>query len=67
MIISKKKLEELIQKRIAEKEREDYLFRRMGEMERELHQRIDRLADAVYRLENPPIPTDKALKERKSE
>lgn len=67
MIISKKKLEELIQQRIAEKEQQDYFFRRIGEVERELHQRIDKLCESVWRLENPPIPTDKALKERERE
>ena len=67
MIITKKKLEELIQQRIAEKEQQDYFFRRIGEVERELHQRIDKLSEAVWRLENPPISTDKALKEREKE
>ena len=58
MFITKKKLEELIQQRLAEKEQQDYFFRRIGEVERELHQRIDNLSQAVYRLENPPVPND---------
>ena len=48
MIISKKKLEELVLQRIAEKEQQDYFFRRIGEVERELHQRI---AGAVEGIE----------------
>lgn len=51
MIISKKKLEKLIQQRIKEKEEQQYLLHRMGVLEKELHGRIDKLCEAVWRLE----------------
>jgi hypothetical protein len=52
MIISKKKLEEIIQQRLAEKEKEDYFFRRINDIEKELHCRIDKLYEIIMRLEN---------------
>ena len=51
MIISKKKLEQIVQQRIAEKEREQYFYHRISELEKELHGRIDKLSEAVCRLE----------------
>ena len=58
MFITKKKLEDLIQKRIMEKEREDYFYRRIGDLERELHQRVDYLCESVRRLERILDATD---------
>ena len=51
MIISKKKLEQIVQQRIKEREEQQYLLHRMGELEKELHGRIDKLCEAVWRLE----------------
>ena len=52
MIISKKKLEQIVQQRIKEKEEQQYILYRIGELEKELHGRIDKLCEAVWRLEN---------------
>ena len=62
MIISKKKLEEIVQQRIAEKERENYFYQRIGELERELHGRIDKLCESVWRLEQQPDPNAKMMR-----
>lgn len=51
MIISKNKLEQIVQQRIKEREEQQYLLHRMGELEKELHGRIDKLCEAVWRLE----------------
>lgn len=51
MFITKKKLEKIVQERIEEREREKYLWERMADIEKELHGRIDKLCDAVLRLE----------------
>lgn len=52
MFMTKKKLEKIVRDRIEEKERERYLWDRIGEVEKELHQRMDRLSEAVRRLES---------------
>ena len=51
MFMTKKKLEKIVRDRIEEKERERYLWDRIGEVEKELHQRMDKLAEAIWRLE----------------
>lgn len=51
MFMTKKKLEKIVRERIEEKERERYLWDRIAEVEKELHQRMDKLSEAVWRLE----------------
>lgn len=51
MFMTKKKLEKIVCERIEERERERYLWDRIGEVEKELHQRMDKLSEAVWRLE----------------
>ena len=55
MFITKKKLEKIVQERIEERERERYLWDRIEEVEKELHQRMDKLAEAVWRLEGEKV------------
>ena len=61
MIISKKKLEQIVQQRMAEKEKEQYFYHRISELEKELHGRIDKLGEAFCRLE---LLIDELKKER---
>ena len=51
MFMTKKKLEKIVRERIEERERERFLLDRICEVEKELHQRMDKLSEAVWRLE----------------